>query len=633
MEQQERMEQLARRVLSFARNTIVLELRFLDMALYRLPNIPSQLSLATDGRALYYQSRHIIDRYRQETASVPRDMLHTLLHCVFRHPFIRERVDPARWNLACDIAVEYIIDSMGIEAFSVNRCEAQRRVFAQLTASLPILSADKLYRHFEANPPQESWFALFHSDDHQLWHVRAHEPNDSDPSGDDHDDGANSEDGQAAQTPYEDTAEDGERGAMPEESDAQEGEQAEREEPADTSATAAAVEEDTPSRAMNMRRGDEEDAEGKTVRMRSEAGGESGNPTRTKQEEGRAQNQNVGPGMDSEGLDGMPAGSQSRNDRAQSGYDSSSANGSSGDAGGAASQSDASTSGGSGSGLNDAEFVYDDSNVLNEKPPTSLDIPQEDTQALEREWRDIGERIQMDLETTATRMGSLAGNMLRELQIANRERIDYSEFLRRFMVLGEVARLNPDEFDPIYYTYGLGLYGNLPLIEPQETRETHRIRDFVIAIDTSGSTSGGLVARFLEVTQSILQGEENFFARINLHIVQCDAQIQEIVKITSQEDLREYIRGYQVKGMGGTDFRPVFEYIDEQLHRKTFDHLKGLIYLTDGYGTFPAKMPNYDAAFVFLREDPVPPQVPPWVIRIQLNEEDIENIAPQGGNQ
>ena len=45
----------------------------------------------------------------------------------------------------------------------------------------------------------------------------------------------------------------------------------------------------------------------------------------------------------------------------------------------------------------------------------------------------------------------------------NRETYDYADFLRRYMSLGEVTQVNQDEFDYIYYTYGLSLYGNMPL--------------------------------------------------------------------------------------------------------------------------------------------------------------------------
>ena len=63
--------------------------------------------------------------------------------------------------------------------------------------------------------------------------------------------------------------------------------------------------------------------------------------------------------------------------------------------------------------------------------------------------------------------------------------------------MGETMKVNDEEFDYIFYTYGLKLFKNIPLIEPLEYKEEKRIRDFVVAIDTSGSTSGETVQKFL----------------------------------------------------------------------------------------------------------------------------------------
>ena len=79
---------------------------------------------------------------------------------------------------------------------------------------------------------------------------------------------------------------------------------------------------------------------------------------------------------------------------------------------------------------------------------------------------------------------------MQNLREVNRERYDYTSFLKKFAVMGEVMKINDDEFDYIYYTYGLKLYENMPLIEPLEYKDVKRIREFVIAIDTSGSGRG-----------------------------------------------------------------------------------------------------------------------------------------------
>ena len=54
----------------------------------------------------------------------------------------------------------------------------------------------------------------------------------------------------------------------------------------------------------------------------------------------------------------------------------------------------------------------------------------------------------------------------------------------------------------------------------------------------------------------------------------------------------------ELHGFGGTDFRSVFAYVDDLIRQGAFSNLKGLIYFTDGYGTFPERKPDFEAAFV-----------------------------------
>ena len=183
--------------------------------------------------------------------------------------------------------------------------------------------------------------------------------------------------------------------------------------------------------------------------------------------------------------------------------------------------------------------------------------------------------------------------------------------------------INDEEFDYIFYTYGLKLYKNVPLIEPLEYKEVKRIKEFVIAIDTSGSTSGELVQKFIQKTYNILKSTESFFSKINVHIIQCDAEIQEHVKITSEEEFDEYMKSMKIHGLGGTDFRPVFSFVDELVEAKEFSNLKGLIYFTDGYGDFPEYKPEYESAFVFLDNDYGNPEVPPWAIKLVLQNDEV----------
>ena len=242
---------------------------------------------------------------------------------------------------------------------------------------------------------------------------------------------------------------------------------------------------------------------------------------------------------------------------------------------------------------------------------------------MEERWSEIARRMQVDMETFSREKEDKAGGLIQNLREANRERYDYGKFLKKFAVRGEVVKINDEEFDYIYYTYGLKLYGKMPLVEPLEYKEVRRIREFVIAIDTSGSVSGKMVQLFVQKTYNILKSTESFFSRVNLRILQCDAQIQEDVKITSQREFDRYMETMEIHGLGGTDFRPVFRYVDELREKNEFENLRGLIYLTDGFGTFPKKKPDYETAFVFVDDGINSYDVPPWAIRLVLQPEEL----------
>lgn len=267
----------------------------------------------------------------------------------------------------------------------------------------------------------------------------------------------------------------------------------------------------------------------------------------------------------------------------------------------------------------------EDKDRQNDRNEESPDIPEPNAPPMETEqdWREVSESIEEDLETISREAGDAAAGLRKALKRLNREKRDYAAFLKKFAVRGEVMQIDPAEFDYIYYTYGLRLYGNLPLIEPLEYREDLRIRSFVIAVDTSGSVSEQLVHAFLQKTFNILKASESFFSRVDIRIIQCDLQIQDELRITDRKDLDAALKNWTLKGFGGTDFRPVFEYIDRQRRSGELRQLKGLLYFTDGCGSYPQHKPDYDTAFVFLENEGNQYEVPPWAIKLTLEPEEI----------
>ncbi len=455
-EEEARLDRIARRIIILSRSTIVVNMRYLDAAVFHLMPVPGALSLATDGRFLFYEPEFLIHEYKQEKAVVARDLLHVVLHCIFAHAFVHEAVNQPYWDLAVDIAVENLINEQDLDCFRCEREKRQKEVLRSLDLKVRSLTAERIYRRLLESGKDEEEIrtlrAFFKADEHDLWYF--HEPSDR-------------------PGPVNDP-----------------------------------TENPDPDHAPNS---------------------------------------------------DQPPDGGSDTDRSQK----------------------------------------------------------------EDEWENISKRVQVDMETSSRKAGSESGAMLMDLKELHRERYDYGAFLRKFSVLGEELMINDDEFDNIFYTYGLELYGDLPLVEPLEYKEVHRIRDFVIAVDTSASTSGDLLQKFLQKTYNILKESENFFSKVNLYLIQADLEVQEVTYIEDVSKLEEYIARLKLKGKGGTDFRPVFEYVNTLLEEQRFRKLKGLIYFTDGYGAFPKQKPPYDAAFLFMRDENGEPEVPAWAIKLVLEEEDL----------
>lgn len=102
----------------------------------------------------------------------------------------------------------------------------------------------------------------------------------------------------------------------------------------------------------------------------------------------------------------------------------------------------------------------------------------------------------------------------------------------------------------------------------------------VVAVDTSGSIG----QKELDVFFGEMRGILDDVRPQQIHIVWCDAKVHHVDTVDDSED----IKTLKPHGGGGTDFRPVFDWIYNQ-----GDQPDALVYLTDGYGAFPDQAPPY----------------------------------------
>ena len=89
-----RINKAARDVLRLSRNTLIVNLRFLDVAISRLEPVPiDNLTLATDGSHFGYGPKFLLKRFKEAPEQTARDYLHVVLHCVFSHMFVSTLID------------------------------------------------------------------------------------------------------------------------------------------------------------------------------------------------------------------------------------------------------------------------------------------------------------------------------------------------------------------------------------------------------------------------------------------------------------------------------------------------------------------------------------------------------------
>ncbi len=263
------------------------------------------------------------------------------------------------------------------------------------------------------------------------------------------------------------------------------------------------------------------------------------------------------------------------------------------------------------------EFFTDD-HALWPKEEQQQAMPISSSEA-KKQWEKISRQTRMEKKRSKDSQSEGESVMMQQLS-ARRSRRSYSEFLKKFSVLREELYTDPDAFDLGYYAYGLSVYGNMPLIEPLETRETYKIRDFVIVLDTSYSVSGELVEKFLQETFTILTQTDSFFVRNRVRIIQCDDSVKMDEEITDLRQIEPLLNKFTLVGGGGTDFRPAFSYVAELLDKGELKNMCGLLYFTDGKGIFPAKCPPYKCAFVSIGAYEGN-EMPPWAMQVEIGVE------------
>jgi predicted metal-dependent peptidase len=209
---------------------------------------------------------------------------------------------------------------------------------------------------------------------------------------------------------------------------------------------------------------------------------------------------------------------------------------------------------------------------------------------LHRARQKISEAVRM--WNARSRQGSIPGDVLRDLAAQARPKVPWRELMRRFasqtLGLGDYSFARPHRR---YLPEGLIVPGP----------RAQQCALVVAALDTSGSIGEDA----LNAAASEIQAISNHVEELILLV--CDARVQ---KVVYGSEIDAWVAAGKAPGGGGTDHRPVFEWIESQRLRPDL-----FVGLTDLKSHFPEQAPPYPVLWVTASND----ASAPWGHTITIN--------------
>lgn len=198
--------------------------------------------------------------------------------------------------------------------------------------------------------------------------------------------------------------------------------------------------------------------------------------------------------------------------------------------------------------------------------PADVDIEQ-----LEREWKQAIEQA----EKAAARRGKMSGELERIVKDILKPSVNWVEVLWQFVQQSWTAA---------DYTWRLPStrYLAQELYLPRLASET--LPCIIMVTDTSASIWGRLLAGF----QAEMSGIVDQMKPEEAYVVYADAAVQRVDRFEAGEPIV-----FNHVGGGGTDFRPVFEWVEKEGLNPAC-----MVYLTDLAGVFPEEEPPYPVLWV-----------------------------------
>ncbi len=191
------------RILYQARSELYVNMHFLDVSLSSLGFEADwgRNGISTDGAVIFYDPEFLLNLYKKGRVCVNRAYLHMVFHCLFCHMYTRKGRKKDLWDLACDIAMEAVIDGLYQKCVHVPQSPLRRETYLRLKRQMEepeeknkiqterldgrdgipkqgrtgskVLTAERIYRALSRMELSERRLgqlqAEFKVDDHDLW--------------------------------------------------------------------------------------------------------------------------------------------------------------------------------------------------------------------------------------------------------------------------------------------------------------------------------------------------------------------------------------------------------------------------------------------------------------------------------
>lgn len=223
-----------------------------------------------------------------------------------------------------------------------------------------------------------------------------------------------------------------------------------------------------------------------------------------------------------------------------------------------------------------------ESAAASQPPPLNRD----EMEALQVQWQQrLAGAAQMAMQA-----GKLGGEMARMIDHFLQPQLPWRMLLARYMTAS--AR---DDYSWMRPSRREG-QAIMPSLRSSEVEVT-------VALDTSGSINRMELDAFVSEVNAI-KGQ----MRARITLLACDASVSEQSPWV-YEPWEPLTLPENLQGGGGTDFRPVFEWVNRQDRRTDL-----LLYFTDADGPFPEQEPTFPTLWLVKGKKPIP-----WGQRVQLN--------------